>query len=132
VRRAKAWAALTGGGQIDFFHFEIFDFARLASPDAANGMKYIGLQRTFLADLGIDLAGMIPVDGDVTGGWALGRPGSEYIIYLPAGGATSVPALANPGRAVWFNPRDGSSIPAANAPLFTAPDTNDWVLYLQR
>jgi uncharacterized protein (TIGR03437 family) len=132
LRRGKAWAALTAGAQMDFFHFDIAQDSWLASDDAANGMKYVGLQRKFISDLGIELAGMVPLDGDVTNGWALGRSGAEYIVYLPNGGATSVPSLRSVSRAVWFNPRDGGSFDAGSGPEFHAPDTNDWVLYVLR
>jgi hypothetical protein len=130
VRRRKAWAALTAGAQIDFFHFAITDPNVLASDDAQKGMAYIGLQRKFLVDVGVDLAGMVPLDRAVTNGWALGRPGAEYVIYLPNGGDTSVPGLLAPQRAVWFNPRDGEWSYAGAGPQYTAPDSDDWVLYL--
>jgi uncharacterized protein (TIGR03437 family) len=132
IRRGKAWAALTAGAQIDLFHAAITDPAVLASSDAAQGMIYIGLQQKFLSDLKIELAGMVPLDSDVSNGWAMGRSGVEYIAYLKSGGTTTVPALSNPSRAVWFNPRDGSSVDAGSGPQFRAPDKNDWVLYLLR
>jgi hypothetical protein len=131
VRRAKAWAALTAGGQIDLFHFELTSDSVLASSDAATGMRYVGFQQKFASDLGVDLAGMEPLDGEVSNGWALGRYGSEYVVYLPHGGATSIYSLVSTSRAVWFNPRDGSSFGAgAGGTTFTAPDDRDWVLYV--
>jgi hypothetical protein len=132
IRRAKAWAALTAGAQIDFFHFELFQDEVLASDDARAGMTYVGMQRQLVDQFGFDLAGMTPLDGDVTYGWALGRSGSEYVIYLPRGGTTSVPAIPSPGHAVWFCPRDGSWFYAGPGPKFTTPDESDWVLYLVR
>ena len=132
IRRRKAWAALTAGAQVDFFHFELTSDQVLASKDAKTGMQYIGLQQKFVADLGIDLAGMTPQDNQVANGWALGHGGSDYIVYLPHGGSTSVNGLESAGRAIWFNPRDGSSFAAGGGPDFTAPDSLDWVLYVSR
>ncbi len=95
-------------------------------------MRAVGLQRKFVSDLGIDLAGMQPHDAEVSNGWALGRYGSEYIVYLPEGGTTSVWSLVSTSKAVWFNPRDGSSFDAGCCgTTFTAPDRNDWVLYVR-
>jgi hypothetical protein len=131
IRRFKAWAALTAGAQINFFHYELVRPQVLASEDAKSGMRYVGLQQKFVQDLGIDLAGMKPADGEVTYGWALGRSGSEYIIYM-AGRSTSIPSLTTVSRAVWFNPRDGNSFSAGVGPTFTAPDGQDWVLYVKR
>ena len=132
IRRQKAWAALTAGAQVDVFHFELTSDEVLASQDATSGMRYVGLQRKFVSDLGLDLAGMRPWDGEVSNGWALGRYGQEYIVYLPHGGTTSVYSLASTSRAIWFNPRDGSSGPAGAGTTLTAPDNNDWVLYVHR
>jgi uncharacterized protein (TIGR03437 family) len=132
LRRGKAWAALTAGSQMDFFHFDLTQDSSLSSDNAGNGMMYVGLQRKFVSDLGVELAGMKPLDGDVTNGWALGRSGAEYVIYLPNGGSTSVPSLHSVSRAVWFNPRDGGSFDAGSGPDFRSPDGNDWVLYLLR
>jgi hypothetical protein len=131
VRRYKAWAALTAGAQINFFHFDLTLPSVLASADAREGMRYIGLQQKFVQDLGIDLAGMHPADNEVTYGWALGRTGSEYIIYM-SGGWTSIPSIPSASRAVWFNTRDGSSFSAGAGPYFVAPDGYDWILYVKR
>jgi hypothetical protein len=131
ARRYKAWAAFTAAAQVNFFHFELFNPQVLESSDAQTGMRYIGLQRKLVDDQGIDLAGMHPADNEVSYGWALGRTGQEYVIYM-SGGSTSVPSLRNPSRAVWFNTRDGSSFSAGAGPTFRAPDGYDWILYLKR
>jgi hypothetical protein len=75
---------------------------------------------------------MRPYDNEVSNGWALGNYGSEYIVYLPNGGSTSIYSLASTSRAVWFDPRSGISFNAGPGTNFTAPDTNDWVLYVRR
>jgi len=132
IRRGKAWAALTAGAQINLFHFELTSDPVLASDDAAAGMRSVGYQRKFVSAFGIDLAGMEPYDGEVSNGWALGRYGTEYIVYLPRGGTTSVYSMVSTTKAVWFNPRDGSSFDAGCCgTTFAAPDENDWVLYVR-
>jgi titin len=130
VRRGKAWAALTAGAHIDYFHPDITDPAVLASTDAQNGMRYLGYLGRFLMAFNVNLAGMSPLDSAVTNGWAFGRPGQEFIVYLPTGGSTSLMGLAAPRSAKWFNPRDGSTRDAGTVQPFTAPDSNDWVLYV--
>jgi uncharacterized protein (TIGR03437 family) len=130
--RGKAWGALTAGAQMDYFNFDITNPQVLASTPAVLDMQYVGLLKKFVADLNLDLAGMTPLDSEVSGGWALGRSGSEYVVYLPSGGATAVPALPSVSRATWFNPRNGESSDAGKGPQFQAPDGNDWVLYLLR
>jgi len=131
-RRKKAWACLTAGGYIDYFHFEMRNVAVLLSEDAAEGMRYVGLVGKFLREFPGDLRGMRPADELVTAGWCLAQPGERYVLYLPAGGSTTVSALPTTRAAWWFNPRDGSSTGAGQGPTFTAPDGQDWVLYIAR
>lgn len=129
-RRKKVWAALTAGAHINYFHFELFRLESLNSRDAADGMRFIGLSRKFLEDLEVELRGMIPGDHLVSKGWCFARPGDSYIIYLIAGGATEVEGLPDEFSAYWFNPRDGTSMPAEGGSSFASPDGNDWVLYI--
>jgi hypothetical protein len=82
---------------------------------------------------------MQPFDGVTGDAVALAEPGAVSVVYLPHGGATSLPRtmIRDPWRARWFNPRTGSydevrRVPSANGNLqFEAPDTNDWVLLVQ-
>jgi hypothetical protein len=131
VRRRKAWATLVSGGHIDLFHFELTDSSVLDSDDAALGMRYVGYVGKFLSDLRIDLAGMTPLP-DAGAGWAYGRIGEEYIVYLPAGGRAVLSGVTADLRATWFNPRDGSTNEAGSGTEFDAPDGRDWVLYAVR
>lgn len=135
-RRKKAWAALTAGGHISYFHGGLARLDVLRSPDAQEGMAYIGLVQKFLTDFNVQLKGMQPKDGLVSNGWALARPGERYIIYLINGGSTQVSKLSSSYRATWFNPRDGSSHPASEmrtsgGPTFKTPDGKDWLLYIE-
>jgi hypothetical protein len=129
-RRRKAWAALTSGAHINFFHFPMHDPAVLQSEDVALGMKHVGNTRRFLELLDIDLAGMAPCDDLVSVGWCYGRAGEELIVYLPEGGAVGVEALPEDFEARWFDPREGRLHMAPSGPPFEAPGGGDWVLYI--
>lgn len=130
-RRKKAWITLTAGGHISYFHGGMYREDVLTSEDARLGMKYIGLTRKFLEDYQVDLAGMQPCEDLVSAAYCLGLPGEAYIIYLEQGGPVQVSDLPPAFWAVWFNPRDGSSHAAEGSSQFTAPDREDWVLYIE-
>jgi hypothetical protein len=137
LRRQKAWALLTAGAHINYFHFRLNTLGGtdgLGSADANNGMRYIGYLEKFLIANRVNLVGMRPSDGLVTNGrWAYARSGDEYIIYFRAGGSTTVSNLPSSYTAIWYNPRGNTSQPAAaGSATFTTPDNNDWVLYIKR
>jgi hypothetical protein len=130
-RRQEAWAILTAGGHLDFFHFAMGGQGVLNSQDVADGMRYVGYTRKFLDDLDVNLVGMFPSDNLVTNGWCYARTGDEYVIYLRSGGGTTVANLPATYTATWFNPRNGTQQTASVGPTFTAPDDNDWVLHIR-
>ena len=71
------------------------------------------------------------------GNYCLAAPGAIYVAYLPHGREATIRLKGGPYRATWFNPSTGewNALPAAAGPSWTspaAPDTNDWVLLLQR
>jgi len=79
---------------------------------------------------------------DVTGdAVALAEPGTVYVVYLPHGGAAAV-ELPGPGEirygGRWYNPRTGEFVRSkifeagGGRQQLTAPDTNDWVVVLER
>ncbi len=129
-RRQKAWATLTAGGHIDYFHYEMGSLAVLQSSDAADGMRYVGYLNRFLDDQNVVLRGMVPSDSIVSNGWCYARTGEEYVIYLITGGSTNVSGLPTLYFATWFNPRSGGRHDAGFGPVFTAPDAGDWVLHI--
>jgi hypothetical protein len=131
-RRYKAWAALTAGGHISYYHAKTTSLDVLTSQDTSEGMFYLGLLQKFLSDFQVNLTGMKPNDALLTNGWALAVPGDRFIIYLMSGGQTTVSSLPGVYTASWFNPRTGNSSPAGKGPTFTAPDANDWVLYIAK
>jgi hypothetical protein len=102
----------------------------LNSAAAAEAMLYTGMTTQFIADFAIDLRGTRPSDNLVSTGWALAKTGERYIVYLPDGGTTVLSNLPSSYTASWFDPRSGASQPAYGGPPFTAPDRNDWVLYV--
>jgi len=130
--RRKAWAALTAGAHVSVFNDALYRRGVLSSRNTANGMRWTGLVRRFVEDLKVNLAGMQPADGLVRGGaWTIARPGREFILYLPHGGDARVSGLPRRYRAHWFDPREGTLIPAQAAEAFHAPDDRDWVLYIR-
>lgn len=131
-RRKRAWAVLTAGAHMSYFHGGMAELSELNKPETGEGMRYIGMVQKFLSDFSVDLRGMRPSDNLVTNGaWALAKSGERYIVYLGSGGSTNVSNLPSDYTATWFNPRDGSSQPAGSGPGFTAPDGKDWVLYIK-
>jgi hypothetical protein len=130
--RRKAWAALTAGGHVDVFNNELYRRSVLENKNTADGMRWVGLVARFVAELGVDLAGMVPLDHRVDhGAMAIGRDGEEYVVYVP-GGAGSVTILGLPTEhaARWFNPREGGAQDAPPGPAFTPPDGQDWALHV--
>jgi hypothetical protein len=130
--RRKAWAVLTAGAHISVFNDALYRRGVLANRNTANGMHWIGLVRRFVENLDVNLIGMQPADELVSGeAWAIARRGEEYIVYLPRGGNVRVSDLPRRYRAHWFDPREGTLVPARAAEEFHAPDNRDWVLYIR-
>jgi hypothetical protein len=132
VRRKKAWAALTAGGHINYFHWAMYDESVLNSEDVADGMKNLGLLGQFLEDFEVNLQGMVPSDDLVSRGWCYAERDERYVIYLVNGGSTTVSDLPTNYSAIWFNPQLGTSQTAIGGPDFVAPDSNDWVLLINK
>lgn len=129
--RAKAWAALSAGAHVDVFNNEMFKAAVLAAPNTTAGVGHVGRVRRFIDELDVDLAGMRPLDPPANGeAWIYGRPGEEYVIYLPGGGPVELPELG-PVKAQWWDPRVGGALDAGQGPLFTPPGAGDWALHLR-
>jgi hypothetical protein len=85
----------------------------------------------------IDLANMTP-RGDLTStGYALAKPGSEYLVYKPLDGSFTVDLQAGAYEFEWFNPSTGvvagtgSLTASSENRLFTSPFSGDAVLLLK-
>lgn len=77
-----------------------------------------------------------PPDGPI---YLLADPAWEYVVYFTRGGGVMLDLLEATGRMrmAWFNPRTGQFATdemtmGGQYKVFTAPDNNDWVLYLSR
>jgi hypothetical protein len=80
-----------------------------------------------------------PHDELVDQGYCLAEPGEVYVIYLPHGGQVTASLEAGTYHVQWFNPRDGTFLPLADAlggsagwKSPAASDAGDRVLFLQR
>jgi hypothetical protein len=126
--RKNAWAAFTAGGNVNFIY---------AAGDVPDLRHYINYLQTFKETM--NWVAMAPNDGLVTSGYCLANPGTEYAVYLPNGGPTTVDLSAIPSSTAlcvrWYNPRDDdysveTSVQGGEHRSFTAPDGNDWVLQI--
>ncbi|MCG7850590.1 MAG: hypothetical protein MIO93_15640, partial [ANME-2 cluster archaeon] len=82
---------------------------------------------------------LAPNKSIVTAGsaFAVENSGNEYVLYLPSGASTTVDLTAASGTlsVEWYNPRTGTyqgqtTVEGSASRTFTAPDSNDWVLYI--
>jgi hypothetical protein len=85
----------------------------------------------------MNLAAMTPLDGLSSTGYCLAQPGSEYLVYQPAGGSFTVNLVAGNYAYEWFDAVAGSvsatgtiSAPGGNQG-FTPPFAGDGVVYLK-
>ena len=131
ITSVRAWyAALTGGATAYCYH----GYFR---PDS-NGEAATGT--TTLANMLLTFQTMVPHDDLVVGGnaYVLATPGMEYLAYLPNGGSCQINLGAATGTLQydWYNTRtfalsNGGTVPGGGATSFTAPDTNDWALWIR-
>jgi hypothetical protein len=83
--------------------------------------------------------GWVVKSGLVSNGEARVKLGEEYVVYLDSGGSVDVDLSDASGTlsVEWYNPRDGSytgqsTVQGGAIRSFTAPDLNDWALYLYK
>lgn len=129
--RRRAWAALTAGAHMDYFHGGMWSLSVLNSSAVTDAMRYTGNVNKFLTSNNINLRGMRPSDNLVSRGWALAQSGSRYIVFLQSGGSVNVSNLPSSYTATWYSPIDNTSRNASGGPSFSAPDGRDWVLYIR-
>jgi hypothetical protein len=72
-------------------------------------------------------------------GYCTAIPGEEYVLYLPSGGRVMVDLSEGNGtfRVAWYNPRVGNftkktTIKGPGIISFTAPNSDDWVLHINK
>ncbi len=145
-----AWAALMGGASMLV--------GQLPYPEKADPTTYVAPElcceiiptyRFIREHLASDLPTMLPRDDLVAGdnpAWCLAHPNHVYLIYATHGGQFQLDLAAATGtyRAQWFDPRSGrlfqagdgtvqaGTVQAGGAAVFTAPDSQDWALWLNR
>jgi hypothetical protein len=135
--RRIAWQAFIKGG-----HWNDFVCGDKTFPDAAK-LDYYGKLLGFLESSNIHFWQMIPdnsiLDNSIAvSGSALGKRGSEYLVYLPLGGLVTLDLsdAAGPLDVQWYNPRTGeysSQMPTSGGRgrTFTPPFEGDAVLHLK-
>ncbi|MCP3974776.1 MAG: DNRLRE domain-containing protein, partial [bacterium] len=142
--RKKAWLSLVSGAHPSMLVYNVTGGTApvqlgIGNPNhpTQQGMRWVGYTKTFVEDLEIDLVGMAPADGLLSGtsggpAWCLARADEEYIVYFFDGGSTSIPSLA--GRnydAYWFDPVNGTFSPGPTmGTAFTTPTSGDWALHI--
>jgi len=97
--------------------------------------RSLGYTREFATRM--NLAAMKPVGKLASTKYCLANPGTEYLVYLPGGGAVTLDLSATNSEFLveWFNPTKGKSAAGGTTPSganrhFTAPFDGDAVLYL--
>jgi len=87
----------------------------------------------------MNLVDMVPRNELASTKYCLANPGSEYLVYLPSGGAVTVDLSAAKGSLFveWFNPTTGATIKGKKITggaerKLTAPFSGDAVLYIAR
>ncbi|MBI4100118.1 PQQ-binding-like beta-propeller repeat protein [Candidatus Microgenomates bacterium] len=144
--RRLLWSTAVAGGGAFIQDDTVWSDYDPTAPDMGGGVMrtYMGHANKFFNDGTGSIKGskpnfweMIPNNSLATAGYTLAKTGSEYIVYLPSGGSTTVNLSAVTGsfNVEWFNPRTGAYTSAAAvsggaSKTFTAADTNDWVLHL--
>ena len=85
----------------------------------------------------INLASMMPQNSLSSTGYALAKPGSEYLVYQPGSGSFSVNLAAGTYAVEWMNARTGVTSAGGNVTSsggsrsFTPPFSGSAVLYLE-
>jgi hypothetical protein len=148
--RKAAWTIALCGGHINYAD-EVLDgrqyqTASMSSPTFSeygmerqpNGWLYPYLEilgATFRA-LPFSLMHLQPALAST--GICLAQTGTRYLEYAPAGGAVTLDLTSAAGgfQSRWLNPRTGalsaaSAVQGGAVRTFNAPDTTDWVLYVE-
>ncbi len=99
----------------------------------------LGYAARFFRDMIVDFGELGPHDKLVPTGTAVlsANLHKEYVAYLAAGRSVMVNLRhsSGPFAVTWYNPRTGElhtgpKVDGRSARIFSAPDTNDWVLHL--
>lgn len=149
--RKGAWVIALSGGQINYADEVIPprkyqtrevlgpQFSQLGTEMAPYGWLY-----PYLAVLGgfirsMPFGNMTLQPALSSTGMCLADSGTRYLTYAPSGGTVTLNLTAASGdfQARWLNPRTGglgapTSLIGGASRQFTAPDTSDWALYVEK
>jgi hypothetical protein len=130
--RQGCWAIVLGGG-----------FYRAASLGWWIGPPYTQQAHFEIAErvaafmVTVPFWKLEPANGRTTSGFASVDAGTAILVYLMSGGVATVDLAGFSGTldVVWYNPRtgersEGAPVAGGGPDFFTAPDGNDWVLYV--
>ena len=134
LARSIEWQVYMGGANFEVFTQPVTDFTAFATfyEDMTRAR---GLIET------LPFYNMRPRNDLISGGTAytFAQAGEAYITYFPTGGTRNLNLSGNNNifDAYWFNPRDGSTqalspVTGGSTQGFTAPDSNDWALVLEK
>lgn len=134
ISRRIVWSVYTGGGNFEMHTLPLSDYRDFSA-------HFDDMQRARAFVEALPFYQMQPVNELVVDGEGtlFARPGLVYVAYLPQGGTIDIDlaATASTFEASWFDPRTGAtqgagSVNGGATRSFVAPDTEDWVLLLQR
>lgn len=134
LARKIVWSVYLGGGNIELHIKPETDYQSFV-----NHMNDMYIARQFMETL--PFWEMSPNNHLVTTGdaYVFANLGEEYVIYLEYGGSITLDLSHAAGNMYveWFNPLKGeysnqSPIQGGTIQNFTAPDTNDWVLHIEK
>lgn len=142
--RQQTWAFLMGGGSMLVRYLEYTGGRDPADYEAPADSATVRPTYDFINKrLSHQLQRMVPQDSMVSNpenNFCLGDKCKAYLVYLMAGGTVELDLKAAPGGfyARWFDPRSGdlsdaalnSVVKGGGIAIFTAPTTEDWVLWL--
>jgi len=141
--RQMAWeVVLAGGGwvcQNDLsFGWDPNTRASAKKTSMEKLYDYVGYCARFFNNSGINFWGMKP-KGDLSSTRiCMAKEGVEYVVYAPKGGKFTVNLSGADGSLIvkWYNPRSGKFwgpdiITGGKISLFSAPDYNDWIVYIK-
>ena len=141
IRRSMWEVSLAGAGWVNQNDpsFGWDPNASIAAQSALRDQAYdfAGHCARFFNISGVNFSNMKPQGTLSSTGICLTQVGVNYVVYAPNAGTFTVDLTAASGtlNAEWYNPRTGEftsagTVAGGGTPSFTAPDSNDWILYI--
>jgi hypothetical protein len=155
IRKMTLWGNLmAGGGGVEYYFGYLLPENDMMAEDFRSRDKswdYGRFALDFFGSNGIPFWAMRNADAlvgnagsdDTT--WCLAKPGEVYVVYLPAGGTTSLDLAGESGQFAvsWFDPRHGGALKKGSVASVTGggtvalgepPDSpaEDWAVVVRR